>query len=108
MAVVVAFEEDVLWLICGYAPQGGRCLEEKQSFYDELKGEWDIHSAGDLFMCMGDFNGHIGRLIDGFDWVHGGYGVGQKNLKRKNDIIVLCQKGIVCQKRGLQEKKRGR
>ena len=30
---VVVFEEGVLRLICGYAPQIGRSLEEKQSFY---------------------------------------------------------------------------
>ena len=34
----------------------GRGLEEKQSFYDERKCEWDMHSAGDLVMCLGDFN----------------------------------------------------
>ena len=38
MSLVVC-EEDVLRLICGYAPQSGRSFEEKQSFYDELKGE---------------------------------------------------------------------
>ena len=31
MTVVVVFEEDVLRLICGYTPQSGRSLEEKQS-----------------------------------------------------------------------------
>ena len=30
-------EGDVLRLISGHAPQSGRRLEEKQSFYDELK-----------------------------------------------------------------------
>ena len=62
-----------------YAPQSGRRLEEKQSFYYELKGEWDVHSAGDLVMYLGDFNGHVGMHIDGFDGVHGGYDVGQWN-----------------------------
>ena len=37
--------------------------------------------ADDLVMCLGDFNGHVGRHIDGFDGVHGGYGVGQRNLE---------------------------
>ena len=32
MTLVVVFEVDVLWLICGYVPQGGRCFEEKQFF----------------------------------------------------------------------------
>ena len=39
MAVVLVFEEYVLRLISRYALQSGRHLEEKQSLYDELKGE---------------------------------------------------------------------
>ena len=70
----------MLRLICWYAPQSGRRLEEKQSFYDDLKCEWDMHTTEDLFMCLGDFNGHVGTHIDGFYGVHGGYGVGQRNL----------------------------
>ena len=77
LTLIVVFEEDVLRLICGYAPQCGRCLEEKQSFYDELKCERDMHSADDLVMCLVDFNGHVCRHIDDFDGVHGGYGVGK-------------------------------
>ena len=39
MMTLVVFKEEVLRLICGYAQQSGRNLEEKQSFYDELKCE---------------------------------------------------------------------
>ena len=35
-----------------------------------------MHSAGDLALCLGDFNGLIGRHIDG---LHGQYGVGERN-----------------------------
>ena len=38
MTLAVVFKEDVLRLICCYAPQSGRSFEEKQSFYDELIG----------------------------------------------------------------------
>ena len=38
---------------------------KKNSLYDEPKCEWDVYSTGDLFMCLGDINGHIGRHIDG-------------------------------------------
>ena len=41
-----------------------------------------MHSADDLAMHIGDFNGHIGRHIDGFEGVHGGYGVCQINFTR--------------------------
>ena len=37
IAVVLAYEEDVLRLICGYDRQSGRGYGKKQSFYDELK-----------------------------------------------------------------------
>ena len=30
-----------------------------KSFYDELKGEWDMHSTCDLVMCLGDINGFL-------------------------------------------------
>ena len=40
-----------------------------------------MHSAGDLVMCLGDFNGHFARHVDGFYGVHGGYGVGQRKLE---------------------------
>ena len=53
----------MLRLIYGYAPQSGRRFEEKQSFYDELKCELDMHSACNVVMCLGVFNGHIGRHI---------------------------------------------
>ena len=83
MTLVVVFKEDVLRLICGHAPQIGRCLEEKQSFYDELKCEWDMRSADGLVMYLSDINGHDGRHIDSSDGVHGGYSVGQRNLELK-------------------------
>ena len=56
----------------------GRSLEEDQSFYDELNGEWDVHCVDHLAMCLGDISGHVGRHVDG---VHGGYGVGQRNME---------------------------
>ena len=92
MTVVADLEDDVLRLICGYAVQSGRSLEEKQSFYDELNSEWNIHSAGDLVMCLGDLNGHIGRYIDGFDGVHGCFSGG------RNAISVVSLEGIMCVK----------
>ena len=67
ITIIVVFKENELRLICGFAAESGRSLEEKQSFYDELKREWYMHSADDLVMSLGDINGHVGRHIDGFD-----------------------------------------
>ena len=95
MTVVVVFEEDVLRLVCGYAPQSGRSLEFKQSLYDELKCESDVHSADDLVISLGDFNGHVGWHIDEFDGVHGGYGLGQRNLDGRM-LLEFCLEKVLC------------
>ena len=91
----VVFEEDVLRLICGYAPQSARSLEENQSFYYELKCEWVMHSVDDQVMWLGDVNGHVGRHIDGLDEVHGGYGAGQRNLEGRM-LLKFCQEKELC------------
>ena len=50
-------------------------------FYDESKNEWDMQSIDYLVMCLCHFNGHVVGHTDGFDGVHGGYGVGQKIVR---------------------------
>ena len=50
-----------------------------------------MHTAGDLVMRFGDFNGHIVRHIDGFIEIHGGYGVGQRNLEGRM-LLEFCMK----------------
>ena len=45
-------------------------------------------SADYLAMSLGDFNGHVGSHIGGFDGVHGGYGVGQRNLEGKMLLVL--------------------
>ena len=64
----------------------------KHSFYDELKGEWDMYSTGDLAICLGDFNGHVGRYIDGFS---GQYGLEQKNLEGRM-LLEFCLEKELC------------
>ena len=48
-----------------------------------------MHSAGDLVMCLGDINGHVGRHIGGFNGDHGGYGVGYRNLEGRM-LLEFC------------------
>ena len=51
--------------------------------------------ADDLVMCSGYFIGHIGRHIDGFDRVHGGYSVGQRNLEGRM-LLEFCLEKELC------------
>ena len=54
-----------------------------------------MHSTGDSVMCLGVFNGHVGRHIDGFNGIHGGYGVGQRNLEGRM-LSECCQQKELC------------
>ena len=46
-------------------------------------------------VCLGEFNGHVGRHIDGLDGVHGEYDTGQMNLEGRI-LLVLSAERIVC------------
>ena len=45
----------------------GKTFGRKSSFYNVMKGEWDVHSADYFVICMANLNGHIGGYIGGFD-----------------------------------------
>ena len=46
-----------------------------------LQNVWDTHCVDYLVVGLVDFNRHMGRHIDGFECVHGGYGVDQGTLE---------------------------
>ena len=50
IAIVMVFEQDVLLTICGYALQCGGCLDEEESFYDQLNNEKNMHGVDDLIV----------------------------------------------------------
>ena len=48
----------------------------------------------------------MGRHIDEFDGVHGGYGVGHKNLEGRMSLELCMKKNYVCQIYELREEKK--
>ena len=44
---------------------------------------------------LGVFNGHVGRHIDGLGEVHGGYGVGWRNLEGRM-LLEYCLEKELC------------
>ena len=89
MAMVLAFEEEVIRVICGYGPQVGRSRCEKDQFYNDVASEWDLQNPSEVVLGLGNFNGHVGRRIDGFDGVHGGYGIDKRNVERRS-LLEFC------------------
>ena len=68
-------------------------MQEQQTF-NELKGLWDMLSTDDLFVCLDDFDEHVGRHIDRLDWVYEGYGVGLRNLEGRMFVEFYLMKEL--------------
>ena len=70
-------------------------VSKRNSHFDGLKYACDMHVADDLVMRLGDINGHVGRHIDGFEEVHGGYGLGKRNLEGRM-FLEFCLDNELC------------
>jgi len=79
MVVKANVDGEVLNVVCVYAPQSGRTEIEKERFYDELDDVVSGVRKGERLMVAGDFNGHVGERIEGYEGVHGGHGYGVRN-----------------------------
>ena len=77
MMVRVNVGKWVIKLVSVYAPQVGRPFEEKERFYlvlgKTLQDSGDRN--GEMVVVCGDFNGHVGEEIEGYEGVHGGKGI---------------------------------
>ena len=87
--MVLVFEKTVIRVICAYVPQVERSECEKDQFYNEMASEWDLQNSGKVVLGLGDFNKHAGKRIDGFEGVHVGYRIGERNAEEKETNRVL-------------------
>ena len=95
MAIGLVFGEEVGKIICAYAPQSEKPDDEKDRFYEEVAREWSMTNANELVLGLGDFNCHVGKCAEGFEGIHGGYGIGKKTLKEKCYWISVIRKSCV-------------
>ena len=107
MAMVLAFEKEVLRVTCEYAPQIGRPECEKDQFYYDMASEWDLQNPSEVVLGMEDFNGQVGRRIDGFEGVHDGHGSGKKHVEGRR-LIEFCDEKELCVANTWLEKKEQR
>ena len=84
VALVWFFEEEVIRVICSYAPQVGKSESEKDQFYNDMANEWDLRSPDEVVLGLENLNGHVGRQIDGFEGVHGWYEIGKRNVEGRS------------------------
>ena len=74
-----------------YAPKVERSECEKDQFYNGMAGEWDLQNPGEVVLGLGDFNKPVGIWI-GFEDIHGGYGIGIRNLGKRRQLKFCDEK----------------
>jgi len=82
-------------VVCGYGPQSGRPSIENEQFYNELSSECDVQQEDELVLGLGDFNGHVGKGIEGFEGVHGGNRFGERNVEGRM-LLEFCDEKELC------------
>ena len=95
MAIVLTLGQELVRILCAYAPQSGRPDSEKVCFYDEMASEWDLGSSSEIIFSLGDFNGHVGKFAEGFEGVHGGNGIGKRNAEGRR-LLEFCDEKQLC------------
>ena len=93
--MVLVLEEEVITVICAYAPQVGRLERKKNQFHDDMASEWDLKNPGKVFLSMGDFNGHVGRRINNFEGADGGYEISKKNVEEEDYLSFVMKRSHV-------------
>ena len=93
MAIGLVLGEEVVKIICAYAPQSGKSDAEKR-FYEEMAREWSMANTIELVLELGDFNGHVGKCAKGVEGIHGGYGIGKRNAEGRMLLDFCDQKEL--------------
>ena len=97
MSVKLGIGETVVNVICAYAPQVGCQDEEKETFWRQMDQELRAIQEGQMVIVGGDLNGHVGISREAIERIHGGWGVGEKNLggERVTDFAMAFDLSIV-------------
>ncbi|XP_021974852.1 uncharacterized protein LOC110869960 [Helianthus annuus] len=97
MVLRLVLGEELVAVVCAYAPQVGLGDQEKREFWDCLDAVVGAIPREERIVIGGDFNGHIGKDSDGFPSVHGGFGFGDRNEPGKDllEFAVAHDLGIL-------------
>ena len=95
MAIGLEFKEEMVRVICAYAPYRGKPDAEKERFYEKMARVRSMGNANELVLGLKDFNGHVGKCAEGFEGIHGGYGIGKRNAEGRM-LLDFCDQKQLC------------
>lgn len=78
--IKLAIDNNITILSC-YTPQVKLDNTFRDTFYDILDNTVNKVSAAETLVKCGDFNGHVGKLANGDESIHGGHGYYSRNTE---------------------------
>ena len=57
--------------------------------------EWSVANDNELVVGLGDSKGHVGKCAEGFEGIHGGYGMGKRNAEGRM-LLDFCDQKELC------------
>ena len=95
MAMLVIFEEQVIKCdLCIWSPVGKIRLRARLIF-NKLASELNLQNPGKIISGLGNFNAHVRRRIDGFESVHGGCKIIERNVEGRR-LLEFCREKKLC------------
>ena len=85
----------IIYVISVYAPQVGLDMETKAKFWEDLDDLIANVGYESSIFIGGDLNGHVGKDSDNFERIHGGFGFGVRNEKRKSILKFMFRHDFV-------------
>ena len=87
-------QQDITVLSC-YAPQVGFDNVVKDTFYDQPQDTVRKMGADETLVICGDLNGHIRKLVNGYEGVYSGYSYGLRNKESEHIIEFAAAHNLV-------------
>ncbi|XP_043710378.1 uncharacterized protein LOC122659315 [Telopea speciosissima] len=79
LSIKLVVVNEVINIVSVYASQAGLDDSVKLQFWEHMDGLVQEFGQGEKIIIGGDLNGHVGRERRGYEEVHGGYRVGERN-----------------------------
>ena len=75
----------------------------ERMFY-EMSKVCEMENENEVLIFLRDFNGHIGKKVDGFEGLHGGFEIGKRNMEERLLLEFYVEKGMCLGKSWLKKK----
>ena len=104
--MVLVFEEEVIKVICAYAPQVGRSEYEKNQFCNDMANEWDLQNLVKWFLVWRTLTDMLEDGLIVLRVCMMGIELEKEMLRKKDHLSFVMKRSCAWQTHGLKRRSR--